>query len=72
MLKKLRKNQLLSLYNSTSKFYYSLQEELVDIMTWQELYDAGLKVPAIIKYRKLNPSLSLTEAKNFVENYIGE
>jgi ribosomal protein L7/L12 len=49
-----------------------LQEELVDIMTWQELYDAGLKVPAIIKYRKLNPSLSLTEAKNFVENYTGE
>lgn len=59
---------LLDLYRSAGKVRELVSKELENRLSYMELYELGLTISAIHKYRKQYPNLTLVEAKKAIEN----
>ena len=62
--------ELVEMYRSLTRMRSSIENELIERLTWEDLYTLGLTLAAIRKYRNAqNPPISLVQAKNEVEQY---
>ena len=66
----IKTGELIGMYHNLTNARSTIEKELRERLSWQDLNDIGLKVSAIIKYRdESNPRVSLTEAKQAVESH---
>ena len=59
---------LIELHRSLSRSKTLVEQELYDTLSWKELYQAGLTLIAIRKYRDVE-QVTLVQAKEAIEHY---
>jgi uroporphyrinogen-III synthase len=65
--------QLFKMYHDTGKIVSQIREEIMARnLGWRVLMENGMQVNAIVVYRNENPSLSISEAKKFMDNELIE
>lgn len=65
--------QLFQMFHDTNKVANQIREViLARNLGWRVLMENGMQVNAIMVYRRENPSMSISEAKNFMDNQLLE
>jgi len=62
--------ELIDMYKSLNRARYSIENELMERLSWEDLYTFGLTLAAIRKFRETsNPPVSLIDAKKAIEKH---
>ena len=66
----MNKTQTFLLYKNLKDSIKLLEKDLEDMFSWEEMYDLGLTVLAIKKYRDTIPNrITLLEAKEMIDSW---
>ena len=61
---------LIDMYKSLSRARNTIENELIQRLSWEDLYTFGLTLAAIRKFRETsNPPVSLIDAKKAIEKH---